>query len=1021
MTLGADDFEEFYEETHLQRPFAWQIDLTRQVLATRAWPDEIDVPTGLGKTALLDIAVFACAVTAHDAPWERLGRRRMFLVVDRRIVVDQAYERAQRIALSLELASEPGSASYAVAQGLRALAPDAPTGTPLLPVTRMRGGTTWAASWVDRPDLPTIVTGTVDQVGSRLLFRGYGVSSQRQPMDAALVGNDSLLLIDEAHLASALCTTIRDTRLIDIAALPVPATTIVQLSATRSSAPAHDSVPTGVEPWIYRLDEQMHQSAADPTAWNRLTAPKRLRGQMSSKANVVNDVAKEAYKAAEISDSERVLVVCNTVDRARAVFAKLQKASVGATVPTRIDLLIGRSRSVERSQLVPRLMRDFAAGRERQDARGRAVLVATQTVEVGVDLDANSLVTESASWDALVQRFGRVNRLGLQRTAASVVVVHDGEERGPVYGAARDVTWKFLEGLALDSDSGLTDGTPISVDVSPLACRRLTETAAPPDAYLSSRPAPWVSSVHLDAWARTNPAPANDIPLDQYLHGLGAASPAVSLVWRDGLAEEIDGEFAETDDNRVDALLTAVPIRPEELVEVPLAAARRWMSGEVVPAVSDVEGAGLSERPVKSLGESFWCVVTRSDFSRDDSTMGEPSWRWIQADHLRPGDVAVVPTNRGGLDAYGWAPQSRGSVSDVSEIVALRGGHPILRFDRSLPTRLGLGPEDSLAVLKASEDLRHDLDAGLEAGDAGNSLARLVDRMVISALTPARSAAEEPADDALTVGAGWTRGDLDKLHEWLSSSVDVVDLENPVQHGHSKAEVVLLVDGSSSGRTVVERGDGLVDGSSHSAAPVTLTNHHTNVGSRARGIADALGLPPEIIEVTVDAARWHDLGKCDPRFQAMLHDGDRLRAELAPEPLAKSGMPSWDRARRRAATIRSEMPRGARHESWSEAVVGSYLTEHHRDYPGDVDLLLHLIASHHGHARPFLPPVPDSATHQLVIDVDGVQVSAQLPHGVDLESASRFRRLNQRYGRWGLALLETVVRSADMTVSGEGS
>ena len=97
--LNATDFAQFFDELWGHPPFAWQQALADRVLerAEAPWPEAIALPTAAGKTACLDIAVFALAAQAS-----RLARkqaitapRRVFLVVDRRVIVDQAYERAR--------------------------------------------------------------------------------------------------------------------------------------------------------------------------------------------------------------------------------------------------------------------------------------------------------------------------------------------------------------------------------------------------------------------------------------------------------------------------------------------------------------------------------------------------------------------------------------------------------------------------------------------------------------------------------------------------------------------------------------------------------------------------------------------------------------------------------------------------------------------------------------------------------------------------------------------------------------
>lgn len=69
------------------------------------------------------------------------------------------------------------------------------------------------------------------------------------------------------------------------------------------------------------------------------------------------------------------------------------------------------------------------------------------------------------------------------------------------------------------------------------------------------------------------------------------------------------------------------------------------------------------------------------------------------------------------------------------------------------------------------------------------------------------------------------------------------------------------------------------------------------------------------------AARWHDEGKRDPRFQIMLWDGDRAAADIGEQHLAKSGLDPALRAAFRRACTAAGYPAGMRHEALSARIA----------------------------------------------------------------------------------------------------
>jgi len=201
---------------------------------------------------------------------------------------------------------------------------------------------------------------------------------------------------------------------------------------------------------------------------------------------------------------------------------------------------------------------------------------------------------------------------------------------------------------------------------------------------------------------------------------------------------------------------------------------------------------------------------------------------------------------------------------------------------------------------------------------------------------------------------------------------------------------------------------------------VGLSTHLDAVATEATTLATAAGLADEVIADIALAARLHDLGKAEPRFQAMLHGGDELTAAVADEPLAKgAGAPT--RAQRQEARDTAGLPAGARHECWSVRLAEAHpaLADAH-----DPELVRWLIGTHHGFGRPMFPPVRDAAEGEITLPAEvagpGERVAAPVNHGlqrIDSGWCELFARLKARYGVWGLAYLEAVVRLADHRVS----
>ena len=964
--MTPEDFPAFFSAVHGDgrpdfKPFPWQVRLARQV-ATTGWVTRLQLPTGSGKSAVIDIAVFALACQADRPAMERVPLR-TFFVVDRRVVVQQAALSAQKLAHALATARD-GILGEA-AQRLRTLGGAVP-----LEVREMRGGMYASSRGVDRLDQPLVTVTTVDQVGSRLLFRGYGVSPEMRPVHAAATCLDTLYLLDEAQLSWAFAQTLgsvaRYAGWAQHTLLPPPR--LVTLSATLPSG-------SGEEP--FRLDGTDLQ---DPELGRRLRAGKRATLHKVGKEDPGGSeqpLEAEAVHLAKgfAAPGSVVGVVVSRVAAARRIFEDLRAAGEHSI------LLTGRIRPYDRDVLLERYRtRLFAEDRDRASSDCLFV-VATQTVEVGADFDWDAMVTDLAPLPAMFQRFGRLNRRGLLEEALAAII--RAKEPGVYAPEDLEVSWEWLRKHAEGK------GKKATVNMSPLRLEELRMAGDVPSHELP--PSPAIPPRYLELWAHTSPpSPHPDPDVAPYLHGDAPGSADVSIVWRADLTEE-ELRHARHAQEWLAYCATKValaPPRSAEALSVPVWEARAWLAeAQTSLPLADIEGMGedSDQEPQGHRGTDRLALSWRG---KDESTVRT-------AAEIRPGDVLVVPVSYGGADEFGWNRAASQPVMDIADAVASGTGRRQVRLHPGLLSQLLGGASPA--------GLRVGLREVLAAHDE-------VPLRQWRAMLDAYLADLDGSTDATVRDA---RGDLG------GGEPKVVPY--PIAPGASAPEGLLLRY-PSTGTTDARRSGGESDADVSDATGVvtTLRRHTWDVLRWTRRFAQAACLPESLVHDMRLAALLHDIGKAEPRFQAMLHGGDELGSALSTRPLAKSGMDPHDHARMDAAWRASGLPRGLRHEFISAGMVslgsGALGSAH------DPDLVLHLIGTHHGLGRPFPPLSDDRAPTRVTVRFGSTLLHGSSTHGLERLGSGwveRFWRLNRRYGFWGLALLESLLRTADWQASRE--
>jgi CRISPR-associated endonuclease/helicase Cas3 len=872
-------------------PYRWQERLLMDWFLAGQVPDEIDVPTGLGKTRVMALWLVARGLGA-SLP------RRLIYVVDRRAVVDQATDEANALAARLPYVLKRLGEDGALWRERLGLKSDS------IPVSTLRGQFTDNRRWLESVAGTAVVVGTVDMIGSRLLFEGYGIGAGMRPAHAAMLGTDSLILIDEAHLVGPFDALLRSARAQPRPA-PVPRMQVISLSATGTND-ADDEV--------FRLAAE---DMEDPPVRTRLQASKRLR------LEEVDDLTKAlADRAFALGlEGKRVLVFCNSRDRqARQVEKLLRERSTTdfGAVPT-TALLVGARRVLERERLTGRPNRDggwiiepdpvfrrFITGAPAVEDGPPAFLIATSAGEVGVDLDADHMVCDLVAWERMVQRLGRVNRSG--RPHASIVDVfwtrvtaralkEDAEDDLDARLAAMRAP--FESPIWTSEADGRREAGPgvLSAlkDDPAFAALAKSATSTPP-----LRP-PLTGPV-LASWAMTSLDEHPGRPrIEPWLRGWIDTQPQTRVVWRRVLPVRAG---ARLDMNLLGEFFGELPPHLTEILEFDTALVVKVLKARA----SQVHGR------LKDEGATLALVVLgpRRELIDTVSVDRLADLESRRLETLLRERTVIVDARLGGLSPEGLLDEKHGD--------------PVVTYDaESAPADLAAGWSEIIL----------------------QGIGRRLREVNLN----------DPPLDGWVRQAGWRKS---------------MDEDDDSSNAEWRVERLAKAP---------EAGD-----AARASRAQALNEHHDWAREEAASIAISLGLAPDHKMMLEVAAQVHDTGKERDLWQTA------MGAELLGRPYAKTT----------GAGAVLALLQGYRHEFGSLRDADSQF-DLIKD--GDLrDLARHLVAAHHGFARPVIRP----------FDPNEPPSASRARAG---EAALRFARLQSRWGPWGLAWWELLLRSADWAAS----
>ncbi|HCL57586.1 MAG TPA: CRISPR-associated helicase/endonuclease Cas3 [Spirochaetia bacterium] len=134
----------------------------------------------------------------------------------------------------------------------------------------------------------------------------------------------------------------------------------------------------------------------------------QARNQFEIRENSIDELDDEIKDY--LKQKKKVLIVVNTVDEAIRLFEKYQKYSP----------ICYHSKFIQ----IDKKMKEEKIFKKEQNPDESALLIATQVVEVSLDIDYDILFTENSPIDAIIQRAGRINRARRKENTRVIIFPH---------------------------------------------------------------------------------------------------------------------------------------------------------------------------------------------------------------------------------------------------------------------------------------------------------------------------------------------------------------------------------------------------------------------------------------------------------------------------------------------------------------------------------------------------------------------------------------------------------------------